>query len=126
MTDLMCIALAVYMEARGESLVGQISVAKVIQNRMARESATVCEVISKKNQFPWFDNTIRTGKHKIIFKKPSFDNSLTVAELVLNDPTLEDPTNGATFFHGRAEKPSWARRLKLTLVEGGHRFYKER
>jgi spore germination cell wall hydrolase CwlJ-like protein len=114
------------MEARGESLVGQISVAKVIQNRMARESATICEVISKKHQFPWFDNTIKTGKHTIIFKKPSFDKSLTVAQLVLEDPTINDPTSGATFFHGRAENPSWSKKLKLTLVEGGHRFYKER
>lgn len=126
MTDLMCLALAVFMEANGESLVGQISVAKVIQNRMARESASICEVISKKHQFPWFDNTIKTGKHKIIFSKPSFGNSLTVAQLVLDDPTIVDPTNGATHFHGRTEKPSWSKKLQLTLTEGGHRFYKEK
>lgn len=124
MTDLMCIALAVYMEAKGESLVGQISVAKVIQNRMARESATACEVISKKNQFPWFDNLTQTKKKKIL-KSDSYTKALTLAKRVTYK-TIEDPTKGALYFFGHKEKPSCAKTCILTLREGGHRFYKER
>lgn len=124
MTDLMCIALAVYMEARGESLVGQISVAKVVQNRMARESATACEVISKKNQFPWFDNLTKTKKNKIQ-KSEYYAKSLNIAKRVTYE-TIKDPTKGATYFYGRKEHPSCAKKCKLVLVEGGHKFYKER
>ena len=124
MTDLMCIALAVYMEARGESLVGQISVAKVVQNRMARESATACEVISRRNQFPWFDNLTKTDKNKIK-KSKNYAKSLDIAKRVTYK-TIDDPTKGATYFFGRKEHPSCAKKCKLTLVEGGHKFYKER
>jgi spore germination cell wall hydrolase CwlJ-like protein len=53
LTTLSCIAVAVYFEARGESMLGQRAVAEVILNRVAdpRWPETACEVIKQKNQF---------------------------------------------------------------------------
>lgn len=129
MTNLMCIALAVYMEARSESLVGQISVAKVVQNRMARESlishvynpVTCEEVISKKHQFPWF---VKLKKHmKEVVTNKDFANALILAAALDENDTIDDPTKGAQYFHEKRVKPSWAKKKVLTLSEGNHRFY---
>ena len=48
-----CLARAVYFEARGEPLEGQLAVAQVILNRVAsgRYASTVCGVIGQRGQF---------------------------------------------------------------------------
>ena len=51
--DRECLARAVYFEARGEPLEGQLAVAQVILNRVAsgRFASTVCGVINQPGQF---------------------------------------------------------------------------
>ncbi len=51
--DRECLARAVYFEARGEPLEGQLAVAQVILNRVAsgRFAATVCGVVNQRGQF---------------------------------------------------------------------------
>lgn len=53
-----CLALAIYHEARSESLRGQKAVLSVINNRMRLFGETACEVVRKPSQFSW------TRKHK--------------------------------------------------------------
>jgi spore germination cell wall hydrolase CwlJ-like protein len=56
MTSLMCVALAIYFEARGEPLAGQIAVAQVIKNRIQdpRYPADACAVV--KQGYYWGDH----------------------------------------------------------------------
>ena len=50
---MICVALAVYFEARGESLEGQRAVASVVWNRRNDERWPnhTCEVVAQKGQF---------------------------------------------------------------------------
>ena len=50
-----CMALALYFEARGEPVVGQIAVGHVISNRVAdpRYPDTVCEVVMQGPTYSW-------------------------------------------------------------------------
>jgi spore germination cell wall hydrolase CwlJ-like protein len=57
-----CLAENIYYESRGESLEGQIAVAKVTLNRLDEGYArTVCGVVKQRNpngcQFSWVCNT---------------------------------------------------------------------
>ena len=49
----LCLALAVYHEARGEPLIGQKAVAEVVMNRVAsdRFPDTICGVVMQPKQF---------------------------------------------------------------------------
>ena len=53
MLEIICVALAVYFESRGESLQGQRAVASVVWNRRddPRWPSSSCEVVKQPNQF---------------------------------------------------------------------------
>ena len=48
---LLCLALSVFYESRGEPIEGQYAVAEVVLNRASDRNLSVCEVIYEKNQF---------------------------------------------------------------------------
>ncbi len=124
---LRCLALAVYFEARGESVEGKAAVAHVVVNR-AREAGFpdgVCQVVQQGGeqrpcQFGWYcdgrSDQPRAGR--------MWESSLDVAQEVLAG-RLQDPTDGALYFvRMRAKKPSWTRRLTQVAHIGGHVFYR--
>ena len=53
MASIICVALAVYFESRGEPLAGQYAVASVVWNRVNddRWPSTACEVVFQEKQF---------------------------------------------------------------------------
>ena len=53
MLEIICVALAVYFESRGEATAGQEAVASVVWNRTddSRWPSNACEVIKQPNQF---------------------------------------------------------------------------
>ena len=56
--SVVCLAQALYYEARSESIAGKLMVAEVIYNRMEDGNfpTTVCEVVYQEDQFTWSDN----------------------------------------------------------------------
>ena len=91
-----CLAENIYHESRGESLKGQVAVAKVTLNRLDEGYAnTVCGVVKQGCQFAW---TCHPG-----LSSPSgqlWYQAVAVALVALNNKEqVEDPTNGATHFH---------------------------
>jgi spore germination cell wall hydrolase CwlJ-like protein len=50
---LLCLALNVYFEARGEPIQGQYAVAHVTLNRVKENKSDICSEVFKKNQFSW-------------------------------------------------------------------------
>lgn len=125
-TEVVCLALNVYHEARGEDLTGQAAVAHVTLNRAAdpRYPDTVCEVVTQSNgracQFSWFCN----DRSNRAYNSDAFRRALRVTLDVLTG-SLDDPTRGATHFVStRISLPAWARRLRQTATIGGHRFFR--
>lgn len=124
--DVVCLALNVYHEARGEDLVGQAAVAHVTLNRVAdrRYPDDICGVVTQGTaracQFSWFCNS----NSNRAYDRDSFRRALRVTLDVLTG-NLDDPTRGATHFVStRISLPGWARRLRQTATIGGHRFFR--
>jgi spore germination cell wall hydrolase CwlJ-like protein len=114
---LLCLAAAIYHEARGEPEQGQQAVALVTMNRAEWENKRVCREVHKPGQYSW----VGTGaKHS---DKDAWQRARKVAADVL-DGRVDDFTDGATYFHARKARPSWRRRLHYVMTVGGHRFYK--
>jgi len=110
-TALLCLALTIFHESRGEPIEGQYAVAEVVLNRAEKRNLEVCEVIYQKGQFQ--------NAHK--WKVPSYDNSSWQRSLIVANDILKNKTNytnGATFFK--------IKKLKVhgkSIIIGNHAFY---
>lgn len=86
---LLCLALNIYFEARGEPIEGQRAVAHVTINRARENKTSICHEVFKKGQFSW------TRHRYSIPKGQSWEQSKKIAHQSLN---VEDSVKGATYF----------------------------
>lgn len=88
---ILCLALNIYYEARGESEIGAIAVAHVTQNRSIKENTSICHQVFKPNQFSW------TRRRWSIPSKDdeSWKRSLKIAK---SFNKTKDPTNRVLVF----------------------------
>ena len=122
-----CLAEALYFEARGETLVGQVAVAEVILNRVDHRSypGSVCGVIRQGYesegacQFSFYCD----GKPEHIENAEAFELSGKIAWAMM-DGKPRILTGKATHFHATSVEPSWAGRMVRTAQIGGHIFYR--
>lgn len=121
MLSTFCLALVIYVEARGEPVDGQYMVADVVINRVEQERwpDNVCEVVFDPKQFSGINNKL---DFKSIFSDPSWEQSVVVASEALLGNTLR---SDATHFHTTNSDPYWANQLTLLGQYGNHVFYKE-
>ncbi|WP_093199648.1 cell wall hydrolase [Pseudomonas yamanorum] len=115
---LLCLALNIYHEARGEPKQGQIAVGMVTMNRALWDSDAVCEVVYAPDQFSW-TRTLRNSQ----LKEPyAWQNARRVARAIL-EGEYSDNTQGATHFHTPSVSPAWRNELQRTQKIGNHIFY---
>lgn len=120
-----CLTEALYFEARGESLEGQIAVAEVILNRVDSPlyPRTVCGVVKQRGGGGCQFSYVCHGKTKMR-ETVAADLSGRIARAML-DGAPRILTAGATHFHTRGVKPSWSKRFSRTAAIGAHLFYRQ-
>ncbi|MEA3033711.1 MAG: hypothetical protein QOH86_1727 [Sphingomonadales bacterium] len=119
--ELECLAGAVYFEAKGEPLKGQLGVARVILNRTrsGRFPATACGVVKQRGQFSF----VRGGRFPAIARgSAAWRTALAVARAAL-DGHVESPAGKALFFHARSVSPGWRGVTRVAAI-GNHVFYR--
>lgn len=115
-----CLAGAVYFEAKGEPLHGQLSVAEVILNRArsGRFPASACGVVKQRGQFSF----IRGGRFPAIARTSlAWKRAVAIARIAAQD-LAEGPAPKALFFHAKRVSPGW--RLTRVAAVGNHIFYR--
>ena len=128
-TPLMCVALAIYFEARGEPDAGQIAVAHVIRNRIEdpRYPNNACDVV--KQGYYWNGNPIRNmcqfsfycdGKPEDPHDEQAWRDALYIVHL---SGLIPDITGGATHYHNAKVFPAWAFTGQVTANIHKHVFY---
>lgn len=129
-TAMLCLALNIYHESRGEPLAGQHAVAQVTMNRAGRDPNKVCDEVFKPKQFSWANPlTSVKGKERARRAKglvPKEDKAWDVARSIAFHTIkghVRDFTAGATHYHTKAVKPIWRKSLKLVAIIGQHKFY---
>ncbi len=121
-----CLAEAIYFEARGEPLAGQVAVGEVVLNRVddPRYPDTICDVTHQGAdtgvcQFSYECD----GKPETVVEFDAFETAGKLAHLLLSGrPRVM--TGAATHFHTTAIRPSWSRRLVRIREIGDHIFYR--
>lgn len=121
-----CLTEALYFEARGETVKGQIAVAEVILNRVAssRFPDTVCAVINQGTGRKYACQFTYTcdGRPEHVTEPRAYDRVGKIARMMLNGAPRK-LSGGATFYHTTAVSPSWSRKFRRTARHGVHLFY---
>jgi len=122
-----CLAEALYFEARGENLVGQVAVAEVILNRVDTKSYpnSVCGVVHQGASLPTGCqfSFLCDGKAEVIGNKQAFEKMGKIAWVMLEGkPRIL--TGKATHYHNTSVAPRWASKLVRTAQIGDHIFYR--
>lgn len=120
--DLRCLAQAVYFEARGEALDGQLAVAEVVINRTQSRlyPADYCSVVTQPAQFSF----VRRG----VIPQPNRSSSAwarakAVAQIAHQD-LWDSEAKDALYFHASYVKPRWALRKTALARIDTHVFYR--
>jgi N-acetylmuramoyl-L-alanine amidase len=118
--DMQCLAGAIYFEARGEPLLGQLAVGRVIINRAesGRFPASYCGVVYQPGQF-----SFAHGGHmpRIDTSSAAWQNAKAIARIAHED-LWASPAQDALFFHATGVRPHWGL-TKLAQVSH-HIFYR--
>ena len=118
--EMQCLAGTVYFESKGESLQGQLAVARVVLARVesSRFPDTICGVVFQRSQFSF----VRGGKMpRIKTGRQTWRNAVAIAKIAVNDG-WKSSVEGALFFHARHVSPGW--RLKRLASIDNHIFYR--
>lgn len=126
-SELECLALTIYFEARGESDEGKIAVGHVVMNRSSHPlfPDKVCEVVQQGGeklrfhcQFSWWCDG-RSDRPK---EWRAWEKSKALARLIYWDYS-PDATAGALWYHADYVRPRWRNDLSRGPKIGQHVFY---
>jgi N-acetylmuramoyl-L-alanine amidase len=117
-----CLATAVYFEARGESLEGQLAVAHVVMNRAAslKYPPDWCSVVKQPAQFSF----VRNGQFpRVDTTSDAWRKAQAVAELAAAN-IVPSVGSDVLWYHADYVAPSWGHRLSVVEKIGAHIFYR--
>ena len=119
-----CMAVAVYHEARGESVEGQLAVARVIMNRAAsgKYPTTWCGVVKQPWQFS-FVNPHTGAMPGVDQASASWRKAQGITRLAMANAVPSLSTD-VLWYHANYVAPSWGRRLTKVSQIGAHIFYR--
>jgi spore germination cell wall hydrolase CwlJ-like protein len=117
-----CLATAVYFESRGESLEGQLAVARVVINRAAsgRYPTDWCGVVKQPAQFSF----VRHGEFpQADTNCDAWRKAEAIAELAAAN-IVPSVSSDVLWYHADYVAPSWRRNLQEVQQIGAHIFYR--
>lgn len=117
-----CLASAVYFEARGEPLAGQLAVAQVVINRAASGHfpSSYCGVVYQRSQFSFVEGgempRIKTGSN-------AWKRAKAVARIA-HEGIWESEAQDSLYFHAKYVRPSWSHKKVARATISRHIFYR--
>jgi spore germination cell wall hydrolase CwlJ-like protein len=117
-----CLATAVYFEARGESLEGQLAVAHVVMNRASsgRYPSDWCGVVKQPAQFSF----VRRGEFPYAdTNSDAWKKAEAIAELAAAN-VVPSVSPDVLWYHADYVAPSWRHGLQEVQQIGAHIFYR--
>jgi len=125
-----CLAEAVYFEARGEAVRGQIAVAQVVMNRVfsGYYPTTVCRVVYQNaNRHLACQFTFACDGIPDVVREPEmWDRARKIAKATLDGRLWLPEVGKSTHYHAYWVHPSWVHEMKKMYRTGVHTFYRPR
>jgi hypothetical protein len=125
-----CLAEAVYFEARGEAVRGQIAVAQVVLNRAfsGKYPDTVCGVVyQNKHRHLACQFTFACDNNRDVIREPDmWERAKKIAKAMLDGQLWLPEVDKSTHYHAYWVRPSWVNEMKKLHKTGVHTFYRPR
>jgi spore germination cell wall hydrolase CwlJ-like protein len=125
-----CLAEAVYFEARGEAVRGQIAVAQVVMNRTFSGfyPNTVCGVVyQNKHHHMACQFTFACDNVADVVREPDmWDRAKKISKAMLDGLIWLPEVGKSTHYHAYYVRPSWVSEMKKMYRFGVHTFYRPR
>jgi len=125
-----CLAEAVYFEARGEAVRGQIAVAQVVLNRAFSGfyPTTVCGVVyQNKHRHLACQFTFACDSVADVVREPDmWERARKIAKAMLDGQLWLPEVGKSTHYHAYWVHPSWVSEMKKMYKFGVHTFYRPR
>jgi spore germination cell wall hydrolase CwlJ-like protein len=125
-----CLANAIYFEARGEPVRGQIAVSQVVLNRVfsGKYPDTVCGVVYQNaNRHLACQFTFACDGIPDVVKEPdAMDRAKKIAADALDGKLWLPEVGKATHYHAYWVRPGWVREMTKLHRLGVHTFYRPR
>jgi spore germination cell wall hydrolase CwlJ-like protein len=123
-----CLAEAVYFEARGEAVRGQVAVAQVVLNRAfsGYYPTTVCGVVYQ-NKYRHFacQFTFACDNNPDVIREPDmWERAKKISKAMLDGQIWLPEVGKSTHYHAYWVRPSWVNEMKRTYKFGVHTFYR--
>jgi spore germination cell wall hydrolase CwlJ-like protein len=123
-----CLAEAVYFEARGEAVRGQIAVAQVVMNRTFSGfyPNTVCGVVyQNKNHHMACQFTFACDNNPDVIREPEmWERAKKIAAAMLDGQIWLPEVGKSTHYHAYYVRPSWVSEMTRMYRFGVHTFYR--
>ena len=123
-----CLAEALYFEARGEPIKGQLAVGEVILNRVEdrRYPSSICKVVNQGTgrRFACQFTYTCDGKLETVHERKPYEMALKIAKILMttHDRKL---TRGSTHYHSNYVDPKWSKKFERVAKFGRHIFYRQ-
>lgn len=123
-TEILCLATAIFFEARAEPIDGQVMVAETIMNRVEdkRYPDNVCDVVFERRAFSFTHD----GESDDMFEYDSYYDSKAqdvAIEIAKEVYYRKEPLTTATHYHAVGVKPMWRKHYVKEGRVGNHVFY---
>ena len=120
--EMRCLAGAVYFEARGEPLHGQLAVAQVVINRAESSSfpSSYCGVVYQRAQFSF----VRGGDMPRIQTGTAAWTRAKAIARIAHQGMWESEADDSLYFHATYVKPRWASKKTRRAAIETHIFYR--
>jgi hypothetical protein len=124
-----CLATAIYFEARGEPVRGQIAVGQVILNRVRSPlfPETICGVVYQGQMQKGCQFSFTCDGHTDIPRdKSQWALAQDIATQIMSGEAWLPEVGYSTFYHANYVRPGWASAMNKIDKIGRHIFYKKR
>src|SRR5712691_3009345 len=125
-----CLAEAIYFEARGEPVRGQMAVAQVVLNRAfsGKYPSTVCGVVYQNaHRYLACQFTFACDRIRDVIREPDmWERAKTIASEMLDGKLWLPEVGKATHYHAYWVRPGWVREMNKMHRLGVHTFYRPR
>ena len=124
-----CLATAIYFEARGEPVRGQIAVGQVILNRVRSPQfpQTICGVVYQGQMHPGCQFSFACDGHTDMPRNDAeWAQAQALARKITSGQVWLPEVGYSTYYHANYVRPGWVDAMNKIDTIGRHIFYKKR